>query len=115
MWLVPLRPAAPAADKVGKAAPRAPRSRRQLEGGQLELDPRSTQARHPHASGMGVDVLAMQPMCGLRGSRGRCWYAYMYYTYRAEFGEEFSTVAISGVLEPGASDPQMRDFSGTEI
>ena len=48
-----------------------------------------------------------------RGSRGRCWYAY--YPYRAEFGEEFSTVAISGVLEPGASDPQMRDFSGTEI
>ena len=41
------------------------------------------------------------------------WYAY--YPYRAEFGEEFSTVAISGVLEPGASDPQMRDFSGTEI
>ena len=55
----------------------------------------------------------LQPMCGLRGSRGRCWYAY--YPYRAEFGEEFSTVAISGVLEPGASDPQMRDFSGTEI
>ena len=54
-----------------------------------------------------------KPMCGLRGSRGRCWYAY--YPYRAEFGEEFSTVAISGVLEPGASDPQMRDFSGTEI
>ena len=57
--------------------------------------------------------LEQQPMCGLRGSRGRCWYAY--YPYRAEFGEEFSTEAISGVLEPGASDPQMRDFSGTEI
>ena len=36
------------------------------------------------------------------------WYAY--YQYRAEFGEEFSTVAISGILEPSASDPQMRDF-----
>ena len=59
------------------------------------------------------DFRAMQPICGLRGSRGRCWYAY--YPYRAEFGEEFSTEAISGVLEPGASDPQMRDFSGTEI
>ena len=31
-----------------------------------------------------------------------------------EFGEEFSTEAISGILEPGASDPQMHDFSGTE-
>ena len=71
---------------------------------------------------LGVDVLAkgqghlvaeLQPMCGLRGSHGRCWYAY--YPYHAEFGEEFSTLAISGVLEPGASDPQMRDFSGTGI
>ena len=50
----------------------------------------------------------LPPICGLRGSRGRCWYAY--YQYRAEFGEEFSTVAISGILEPSASDPQMRDF-----
>ena len=54
----------------------------------------------------------LPPMRGLRGSRGRCWYAY--YPYLVEFGEEFSTEAISGILEPGASDLQMRDFSGTE-